>query len=232
MTPSAEAIFLRAQEAWAQRAVPAYESFRIACDRTFLYDRCGAGEVVQFTVRASDGRTFAVTLPGATSEARVLLRGDYITGPDGTPLGFYRALPQQPGGVAPRIPPNMAPDPFLPTIATVSVVSRAYDITLLGTEGVEGYACDHLVLRPLNDPARYALRELWVDQASGNVVQLVYAHDFGNGWGTVTYRFAPQGARAVWAIVHIEAEAPTEHVSSDLDDITFPSAMPDADFQP
>lgn len=232
MIPSAEAIFLRAQQVWIQRTVPRYESFRIACVQTFLSDQCAPDDTVEFTVRTSDGRTFAVTLPSATAPSRVLLHGGYITGPDGTPLGFYRALPPQPGAVTPPAPPNMAQDPFLPTIATVNVVSRAYEITFVGTERVEGYECDHLRLRPLSDPQRFALRELWVDEASGNVVQLVYAHDFANGWGTVSYRFAPQGAGAAWSIVHIEANAPAEHVASDLDDISFPVAMPDVDFQP
>ncbi len=241
MIPSAEAIFLRAQQAWTQRAVPPYESFRIACSQTFLADQCFPGDIIEFTVRASDGRTFAVTIPQAGAPAKVLLHGGYITGPDGTPLGFYRALPHQPGGVAPQLPPNMAQDPFLPTIATVNVVSKAYNITLVGTERIGGYDCDHLALRPLSDPQRFALRDLWVDEASGNVVQLVYAHDFGNGrWGTVTYRFAPQGVLAIWTIVHIEANEPTgsvfgaheEHVASELDDVTFPSSMPDADFEP
>ncbi len=241
MMPTPDAIFLRAQQVWAQRALPAYESFRIACSQTFLSDQCLPGETVEFTVRWSDGHTFAQTVATPSSPSRVLMHGDYITGPDGTPLGFYRMIPSQPGGAPPRMPPNMAEDPLVPTIAVASAVARAYVITLAGNEQLGAYDCYHLTLKPLENPQRYALRELWVDQQSGNVVRLVYAHDFGNGrWGTVDYRFAPSGPAEIWTIVYIDASAPTgslfgpreDHVASALSDIAFPAAMPDADFEP
>lgn len=239
MVTPVEAIFLRAQQAWIERAVPPYESFQIACAQTFLKDRCEPGEIVEFTVRASDGRTFAQTIATATTPSRILLHGDYITGPDGTPLGFYRALPTKPGGIVPTPPPNMAPDPLIPTIAVATTIVTAYEIALAGTEHIGTYACDHLSLRPLADPQRFALRDLWVDRATGNVVQLTYAHDFGNGrYGTVEYRFAPEGPHQYWTIVHIEADSPAgsdygrEHVASDLDAIAFPLSVPTSDFTP
>jgi hypothetical protein len=237
----AEAIFVRAQQAWVQRAVPRYESFRIACDLTFLEGKCAPGDTVEFTVRLSDGRTFARTLPEPGDPSRVLMHGDYIYGPDGTPLGFYRALPQSPGGAVPPPPPNMAPDPMLPTIAQTTVSGQAYAIALTGKERLGDYQCDHLTLRPLLDPARFALRELWIDESTRNVVQLVYAHQFENGrWGTVRYRFAPEGTQEIWMIVHIEADDPTgallgprvDSIASDLNDISFPDSMPQNDFTP
>ena len=240
LTP-AEAIFVRAQQVWAERAVPPYESFRIACAQTYLADRCAAGEVVEFTMRTADGRTFAQTVSTSTTPSRTLLRGGFITGPDATPLGFYRILPTTPGGFVQQPPPNLAPDPLLPTITVASAVSRSYAIAFAGVERLGPYSVDHLTLRPLSDGERHALRELWVDEASGNIVRLIYAHDFGNGrWGTVDYRFSPRGEREIWTIVHIEADAPAgsafgpapQHVQSDLDDIAFPAAMPDADFTP
>jgi hypothetical protein len=241
IVPATETIFLRAQQAWIQRVTPRYESFRILCAQTFLDDKCNAGDVVEFTVRQSDGRTFAQTVATTTAPSHVLLRGGYIYGPDGTPLGFYRALPAQPGGALSLPPPNMAPDPLLPTIAVTSTIVQAYDIGLGRDERIGTYDCYHLLLRPVTDPARFALRELFVDKVSGNVVQLSYAHDFGNGkWGTVEYRFAPIGSQRVWSIVHISANAPAgsffgshaQTVSSELQDIAFPRAVPDADFKP
>jgi hypothetical protein len=239
MVTAAEAIFLRAQQAWVQRVVPPYESFQIACAKTFLKERCQGDQTVEFTVRASDGRTFARTLATSTTPSRILLHGDYITGPDGTPLGFYRALPAKPGGIVPSPPPNMAPDPLIPTIAVATTIVTAYRIALVGAEQVGAYACDHLSLRPLDDPQRFALRDLWVDRATGNVVQLTYSHDFGNGrYGTVEYRFAPEGPQHDWTIVHIEADSPAgsaygkEHVASDLSDIAFPQSVPDTEFEP
>jgi hypothetical protein len=56
----------------------------------------------------------------------------------------------------------------------------------------------------------------------------------------ITYDFAAVGPQAIWTIVHIQAEAVThgflashvEHVSEDLQNITFPASEPDADFTP
>lgn len=241
MLTSAEAIFVRAQQAWVQRVVPKYESFRITCELTFLEGKCAPGEIVEFTVRFFDGRTFARTVATEGDPSRVLMHGDYIYGPDGTPLGFYRALPRSPGGAVQSPPPNLAPDPMLPTIAQSTVSGQAYAISLVGKEQLGNYECDHLTLRPLLDPTRFALRELWVDESTGNVVQLVYAHQFENGrWGTVRYSFAPQGVQGIWAIVHIEAQDPTgalfgprvDRIASSLNSISFPESMPPGDFTP
>jgi hypothetical protein len=236
----ATAIFLRAQQAWVARAVPAYESFRIACDKTFLASRCGSGDIVTFTVRNSDGRTFAQTVPPNGGAGKVLLRGAYITGPAGTPLGFYRVIPNA-ASPPPSRPPNLAPDP-LQTIATVTANSHAYDIALAGDESIDGRHCYHLTLHPRADPQRYPLRELWVEESSSQVVQLTYARPYveRDTWASVLYRFAPIGPAQIWAIVHIEAAAVahsllssrTERVADDLSDITFPATVPAWYFEP
>lgn len=239
-TPSPADIFKRAQQAWQARAMPRYESFEVACESTFLAPRCAAGDGVAFTVRTSDGRTYAQTLPAAGAPAKVLLRGGYITGPADTPLGFYRALPSN-GSPPPSPPPNLAPDP-LETIATVTANARVYDVRLAGEESVGGRTCYHLVLRPLIAPDRYPLRELWVDTGSFEVVQLTYErpYDAEHTRASVRYRFAPVGTNQVWAIVHIEADAvirrpfstTIERVADDLSDISFPRSAPDWYFEP
>ena len=235
----ATAIFLRAQQAWVARVVPPYESFHIACDQTFLASRCGAGDAVAFTVRNGDGRTFAQSVPSNGSAGKELLRGAYITGPAGTPLGFYRVLTN--GSAPPLPPPNLAPDP-LQTIATVTANSHAYDITLTGEEIVDGRRAYHLKLHPRAEPERYPLRDLWVEESSFEVVALTYArpYDERDTWASVSYRFAPIGPAPVWAIVHIEAAAvvhgllssKTERVSDDLSDISFPATVPSWYFEP
>jgi hypothetical protein len=227
-------IFLKAQQAWVARVVPRYESFRIACDQTFLAARCSTGDVVAFTVRTSDGRTYAEALPAAGGAPKPLLQGAFITGPAGTPLGFYRVLPN--GSPAPAPPPNLAPDP-LQTIATVTANARGYDITLAGEERIGGRLCYHLTLYPRFDATRYPLRELWVEESTYQVVALTYArpYDERDTWASVYYRFAPIGTERIWTIVHIEAEAvahellstKVERVSDDLTDITFPVGAPD-----
>jgi MucB/RseB N-terminal domain len=231
------AIFLQAQQAWIARVVPPYESFHIACDQTFLTSRCGAGDIVAFTVRSSDGRTFAQTLPANGEAGSVLLRGAFITGPAGTPLGFYRALPNGSSPTTP--PPNLAADP-LQTIATVTAHSHAYDVALAGEENIGGRKCYHLSLVPRADSHRYPLRDLWVEESSFKVVQLTYArpYDERDTWASVRYRFAPIGPSHVWTIVHIEAEAVIhgflssriEKVSDDLTDISFPGSAPESYF--
>jgi hypothetical protein len=234
------AIFLRAQQVWAARVVPPYESFRIPCEQTFLTSQCAAGDVVAFTVRMSDGRTFAQTVPANGAAAKVLLRGAFITGPAGTPLGFYRVLPETEATPASR-PPNLAPDP-LQTIATVTANANAYEIALAGEESVDGRQCYHLKLRPRGDPDRFALRELWVEEASFEVVALIYDRPYNerDTWASVRYRFAPVGTAHVWTIVHIDAEAivhkmlsnTTGRIADDLSDIDFPPSVPDSYFEP
>jgi hypothetical protein len=215
--------------------VPPYESFRISCERTFLAPRCDSGEIVEFTVRMSDGRSFAAGLPPQGGAPAVLMQGGYITGPVETPLGFYRALAN--GAPVPMAsPPNLAPDP-LQTIATVTASGHVYDIELAGEESVDGQLCYVLKLRPQIDSDRYPLRELWVTESDFEVAQLAYQrpYDEKHTQARVLYRFAPVGPERIWAIVHIEAQAlvhgffatKTEGVSDDLRDLNFPASAPD-----
>ncbi|MGB6985460.1 MAG: hypothetical protein WBD74_05705 [Candidatus Aquilonibacter sp.] len=236
--PDPVAIFTRAQAAWNARAAPPYESFTLPCDETFLAQSCSAGTVVQFIVRLRDGRTFAQTLDADGRPATVLLRGGYAVGPAGAPFGFYRRAPAE--GAAPvPTPPNFAEDP-IQTIAVVKAVDRAYDISYIETTTIGERACYHLRLRPLRDPQRYALRELWIDTTTYDVVRLAYVWPYNDVFANITYDFAPAGPQRIWSIVHIDAQATsrgvftshTEHVSEDLHNIDFPPSVPDADFEP
>jgi hypothetical protein len=222
--PTPASIFTRAQAAWNARGLPPYESFTLPCSATFLANLCSGDVRLQFIVRLADGRTMAQTIDANGKPGSVLLRDGFIFGPAGAPFGFYRRTPAL-GVAMPSPPPNLAADP-IGTITTVTAVDRAYDITLAGTETVRGYTCWHLRLRPLRDPQQYRLRELWIDEASYEVVRLVYAQPFNATTAMVTYDFAPAGAQNVWSIVHIAADAGSQHVDEDLDDITFPANAP------
>lgn len=222
MTPAN--IFTRAQAVWNARALPPYEAFTLPCSATFLANLCSGDTRVQFIVRLADGRSFAQTIDANGKPGSVLLRDGYIFGPAGAPFGFFRRAPE-PGATAPPAPPNLAPDP-IGTIATATAVDRAYAIDLAGTETLGAYTCWHLRLRPLRDPQHYPLRELWIDQASYEVVRLVYAWPFNATTATITYDFAPAGAQRIWSIVHIAAQSGSQHVSEDLEDITFPQEAP------
>ncbi|MGA7200785.1 MAG: hypothetical protein WBX26_03070 [Candidatus Cybelea sp.] len=236
---SPEEIFRQAQRVWQARVVPPYESFHVSCDRTFLAARCDSGDIVEFAVRMTDGRTFAQAFSTKGNAPKVLMQGGYISGPVETPLGFYRALPNDESSPTPS-PPNLAPDP-LQTIATVTATGHVYDIELAGEERVDERLCYHLTLRPETDPDRYPLRELWIAEASFEVVQLAYErpYDEKHTRALVLYRFAPVGPEHVWTIVHIEAQASVrgvfstriERVSDDLSDLSFPTSAPDSYFR-
>lgn len=71
---------------------------------------------------------------------------------------------------------NFAPDlSDLKTIASVlSVAKPTYDIRLADVAKLtHGGAAYHLVLRPLSDPHRHNLRELWVNTATFNIMRAV-----------------------------------------------------------
>jgi hypothetical protein len=74
--------------------------------------------------------------------------------------------------------PNTVPN--LPTIATVFAVNRNYDITLIGQEPLGGFLTYHLQLKPLRNPQRYRLRELWIDAYTYHVLQLAVQGNFVN----------------------------------------------------
>lgn len=70
------------------------------------------------------------------------------------------------------------PQTPLPVIATVNAVDRAYDVTLVGTEPLGGFYAYHLRLRPRHDPAKYRLRDLWVDVYTYAVLRLTIQGNF------------------------------------------------------
>jgi hypothetical protein len=236
---SPEEIFRLAQRVWQARVVPPYESFHVLCDRTFLAARCDSGDIVEFTVRMTDGRTFAQAFSTKGNVPKVLMQGGYISGPVETPLGFFRVLPNDDSSPT-QSPPNLAPDP-LQTIATVTATGHVYDVELAGDARIDERLCYHLTLRPEIEPDRYPLRELWIDEASFEVVQLAYErpYDEKHTRALVLYRFAPVGPEHVWTIVHIEAQASVrglfstkiERISDDLSDLSFPTSAPDSYFR-
>ncbi|HEY1975032.1 MAG TPA: hypothetical protein VGG89_00625 [Candidatus Baltobacteraceae bacterium] len=230
LTPplTAEQIFLRAQAAWTSRAQPAYVAFTLPCDATFLSPSCAPDAHLLFIVRMSDGRTYAQTIAEPGASPKILVRGAYITGPAGAPLGFVRRLPEGTPVASP--PPNLAPDP-LRTIATVTAIDYAYRVRIVGQETIHGVATTHLELTPLREPTLYPLRDLWVASDSYEIVRLVYERPFQRTTARITYDFAQVGVSRAWTIVHIAASTPRESVSETLNDISFPGSEPDSLFE-
>ena len=73
---------------------------------------------------------------------------------------------------------EMSSNGQLKEIASVTSTRRDYVMTLQGTEQVAGHAAYHVSLRPVHDPRRLRLRELWVDTQSFETLQLVTAGNF------------------------------------------------------
>jgi hypothetical protein len=180
----------------------------------------------------ADGRTLARD----PSTGTIFMRGGYIVGPAGTPIGFFRSIVGNAGKAFSNVaPPNLAPDPFAPpSIATVVSIARAYDVTLAGIDVTGGHPSYHLVLRPLGDPVRLPLRDLWVDERSYDVTALNYARraDDDAPWGTVRYEFAALGPKPYWTVVRIAANLPlgagiaAATPEATLKNIGFPEAEP------
>lgn len=76
---------------------------------------------------------------------------------------------------------NFSPDlSDLRTIAAVVTVAKpAYDITLAGTDPLtKGGRAYHLVLKPLSDPWKHNLRELWINTATFDIMRAVLVGDY------------------------------------------------------
>lgn len=65
-------------------------------------------------------------------------------------------------------------DENLKTIATVSVQSHVYDVTKVGTENLPAcISAIHLTLRPLIEPMRYNLRDVWINPTTSRICRAV-----------------------------------------------------------
>ncbi|HTA39913.1 MAG TPA: hypothetical protein VK760_12595 [Candidatus Acidoferrales bacterium] len=86
-------------------------------------------------------------------------------------LGVPFLTPTYSFGLARSFAPALGPTPSpegtgLKTIAVVSAAQHEYTVRLDGDETIDGATFEHLTLRPLRDPNRFRLRELWVDSAT------------------------------------------------------------------
>ncbi len=77
-----------------------------------------------------------------------------------------------------RVPAPRAENSTLKTIAAVEVVRRRYVITFDGMNDIAGHADYHLSLKPVANPNRYRLRELWVNYGTFATDRLVTQGNF------------------------------------------------------
>lgn len=91
---------------------------------------------------------------------------------------FHDPIPRNRATPTPQITPGLR------EIAIVEAKSRAYSISLAGIEFVNDLPAYHLQLRPLRDPERFRLRELWVNARTFAPLRLIEALNFVTGPGT------------------------------------------------
>jgi hypothetical protein len=104
--------------------------------------------------------------------------------PEDDPLGeltfaidqdFGLALNAPPIGASPDMSEVSASVTTLPHIGRTGTIARTYAVTDLGEVDESGAALHHLGLRPLRDPRRNRLRELWTDAKTALPVRAVVA---------------------------------------------------------
>jgi hypothetical protein len=110
----------------------------------------------------------------------------------------------------------------LPHIGSTGTIARTYEVTDLGDVADPAGEQHHLRLRPLGDPRRYRLRELWTDAKTSLPVRAVVA-GIGNAapLDSVTWRVdftQLQGGTYVAREVALE---PLETDSGKLEDVTI-----------
>jgi hypothetical protein len=174
--------------------------------------------VVEFTGRSKDRlfrRLLRVDDRLAEHTAHVTVLASEGTAPPFVDPEKPRLLPTETFGFVPidgvAAPP--APQPSvssLPVIASVHATVRyPYDVRLIGTETIGDRNAYHLLLEPRRSPEDYPLRELWVDAATYDVLEVVAVQFARLGPISIPYRvnarYAEQGP--YWLISHAEAGA-------------------------
>jgi len=88
---------------------------------------------------------------------------------------FGLALNAPPIGATPNMSEVSVTVTTLPRIGRTGTIARTYEVTDLGDGSESGATLHHLGLRPLRDPHRYRLRELWTDAKTSLPVRAVVA---------------------------------------------------------
>ncbi len=112
-------------------------------------------------------------------------KGEIVTHePVDDPFGQLSFAVDQDYGLALNAPPIAATNDMgevssaattLPRIGRTGTIARTYEVTDLGDVTDAGVVLHHLGLRPLREPKRYRLRELWTDAKTSLPVRAVVA---------------------------------------------------------
>jgi hypothetical protein len=198
----AEAIFARTRAAIVARSYPSTIAYKVRVSgsrggtwtgRSYQsYERWPSGAVLARTI--SDEENAHPTKPSGVT----LGFFGMSTGASGQAdlLGVPKLAPTYAFGLG--TPPQTEPGPGsaggsgLRTIGSVLAQARNYAARLVGEESVDGTTCWHLRLRPLGNPGKYRLRDLWVEESSYQTIRLrtygnFTAKETGSGLWTVAY---------------------------------------------
>jgi len=140
------------------------------------------------------------------------------------------------GGVPLDIPtpePSASDQPR--TIGRVSVRSRPYAITVIGDEEIGAVRTVHLALRPLRDPSKHILRDLWIDPSTRGVVRLGGEVEAGANFAhvvfTATYAEDARTQRLQTVIGYVKAQLLLVKVGADIafaqTSYALPATLPD-----
>jgi hypothetical protein len=193
----AETIFERARDVWTNQVYPPVLQYVV----TVRVSQRGVERANHYSARyaAVDGLIDVTAFSAEETAHPYVARGINVTfdvqgrhvwqlSRDPAPtdyLGVPILTPAYSFGVARRpaafvAAPSTLESP-LPTIGSVGTRQREYDLTLAGMEICDGVNAYHLVLRPLRDPTRNRLREMWVGATSYATLKLVTAGNFTTG---------------------------------------------------
>jgi len=135
---------------------------------------------------------------------------------------FGLALTAPPIGATADMSEVAASVTTLPKIGRTGTIARTYDVTDLGDLAENGVALHHLGLRPLRDPHRYRLRELWLDAKTSLPVRAVVAGIGKNGpLAAVDWRVEFKQLEGGTYIARETALTPLQTDGGRLDDATI-----------
>lgn len=208
--PDVYVLYARALEAVGALRYPHYLGYSVAVtvvdDAGTTHTRTYAtrfdattGNILLDTISAEErahppdptGVDFGIALPGKFIPLTKPDEPDFLGGPPRlAPYYFFGLARPQPQVNAAE---SDAPMDGRKIIGRVGTQERVYDITFVGAESVGGERCNHLRLRPLRDPRRYVIRDLWLAKADylplqiGTEGNFTFPQSVGSTWIT-TYR--------------------------------------------
>ena len=159
-----------------------------------------------------------------------------------SPAFAFTFSPQSGGdapGLALNVPtPDASDEAGLKTIGAVRVRARPYAIAFAGTEVLNGKETEHLTLRPLRDPDKYVLRDIWIDPVTGGVARLHGEATSGPRLFHVDFNAFYDEDAVTQTLRRIEADAKVQllllrasgTVTYELTNIAYPENLPQSLF--